>query len=248
MRIKTKILTLICICCLTQAVSAQTADVAKSISAIKRDANYLYAEATVKERDEAIFAAKSILEMQVSEWVRSQNPTEDIEVCIAKAKEHTFDLQTLRGDYTRAFVYVKKSDIMPVTNKSEVVVFQVAETKTIDSPTVSDVKSESASALNEPAPSAVTLTNDEEQMKAISKFYDIEPYIKKLEGEGRVRAYGKYANLPEDEDCHIFVYDRQGNIAALLRREKGEQLNLNTLKSDNVTQYKNCGAIWLQLK
>ena len=75
----------------------------------------------------------------------------------------------------------------------------------------------------------------------------MEPYIKGLKSKGKLKEYGKYATMPKDEDCHIFVYDKQGNISALIRKSGSTQYNLNTLKEDNVKNYKNCGAIWFQL-
>lgn len=225
-------------------IHAQSQEMAKKISAIKRDTTYLYAEATMKDLSEAFVGAKAILEMKVSDWIRSQKANEGVEVCIAKAKDHCFEVQTRRGDYYRAFVYVKKSDIMPVADKSEVVVFQVASQDT-EKPSANEAISEEAPVETKPA---ITLTPDEQQMTSITRFYDIEPYIKNLKGKDRLIAYGKYATMPKNEDCHIFVYDQQGNISALLRKNGSSQINLNTLKEDNIKNYKNCGAIWFQLK
>ena len=103
---------------------AQTAaDVAKIINKVKRDTMFIYAEATMKDLNEAYNGARAILEMKVGDWVREQHPSEGIEVCIVKAKEHFLQLETRRGDFYRAFVYVRKNDIMPVADKSEVTVF-----------------------------------------------------------------------------------------------------------------------------
>ena len=95
-------------------------DATKNINTVKRDTMYIYAEATMKDLSEAYNGARAILEMKVGDWVRKQHPGEGIEVCIVKAKEHFVQLETRRGDFYRAFVYVRKSDIMPVADKSEV--------------------------------------------------------------------------------------------------------------------------------
>ena len=229
------------------SASAQlTADIAKNINKIKRDTMYIYAEATMKDLNEAYNGARAILEMKVGDWVRNQHSDEGIEVCIVKAKEHLVQLETRRGDFYRAFVYVRKTDIMPVADKSEVVVFEVAPA----------LKSDNieATIISEDAPteavknSRLELTTEEKQMKQIRSFYEVEPYIKGLKSKDMLKAYGKYATMPEDEDCHLFVYDKQGNISALIRKSSATQYNLNTLKEDNVKNYKNCGAIWFQLK
>lgn len=224
------------------------ADVAKSINKVKRDTMYIYAEATMKDLSEAYNGARAILEMKVGDWVRNQYPNEGIEVCIVKAKEHFVQLETRRGDFYRAFVYVRKTDIMPVADKSEVTVFEVApvvQPNQIEAAPAIIVEEEPIEVEESPV---LELTSEEKQMRQIRSFYEVEPYIKGLESKGKVNKYGKYATMPEDENCHLFVYDKQGNISALLRKVGTTQYNLNTLKEDNVKNYKNCGAIWFQLK
>lgn len=228
---------------------AQTmADIAKNINKVKRDTMYIYAETTMKDLNEAYNGARALLEMKVGEWVRSQQPNEGIEVCIVKAKEHFIQLETRRGDYYRAFVYVRKGDIMPVGDKSEVTVFEVA-------PSANPNQSEATPAIiiSEDAPvemetQTIELTPEEKQMKMVKRFQEVESYIKELQAKGQIKGYGKYATMPNDGDCHVFIYDKQGNILALLRKAGTVQYNLNTLKEDNVKDYKNCGAIWFQLK
>lgn len=247
MGIKTNIVLIAFFFCFDIAsLSAQNTDVAKSISEVKRDTSYIYAEATMKDLDESILGAKAILEVKVGDWLRSQYPEENMELCITKAKEHSFEIQTRRGEYHRAFVFVKKSDIMAVSKLSDVIVLQVPTKEEQAQVTPAEIISEeSASVVEEPK---VTLTADEEQMKVISKFYDIEPYIKGLQGKGRNLEYGKYATMPKDADCHLFVYNKQGDVAAVMRKDSNGFVNLNTLNTDNIDNYKNCGAIWLQLK
>ena len=238
------LVTLISPQCLAQSV----ADVAKHINRVKRDTMYIYAETTMKDLDEAYNGARALLEVKVGDWVRLQHPNEGIEVCIVKAKEHFVQLETRRGDYYRAFVYVRKSDIMPVADKSEVAVFEVSSgVQSKKSETVpADIVSEDAS-IEEKAP-VLELTSEEIQMKQVKNFYDVEPYIKGLKSKGKLASYGKYATMPKGEDCHLFVYDKQGNISALIRKTETAEYNLNTLEEDNIKNYKNCGAIWFQLK
>ena len=233
---------------LVSSSNAQTAaEVNKSINKVKRDTMYIYAESTTKDLSEAYSNARAILEMQVGEWVQKQHPSEGIELCIVKAKEHIMQLDTRRGELYRAFVYVKKSDIMPVADKSEVTVFEVA-------PMVESSQAEVAPAIivTEEAPkqekAIIELSPEEKQMKQVKSFYEVEPYINGLKSKGKLQDYGKYATMPKGKDCHLFIYDKQGNISTLIRKSGSVQYNLNTLKEDNVQNYKNCGAIWFQLK
>lgn len=222
--------------------------IAQDINKIKRDTMYIYAEATMKDLNEAYNGARAILEMKVGDWVRAQHPEEGIEVCIVKAKEHFIQLETRRGDFYRAFVYVRKSDIMPVADKSEVTVFEVAPPTQPNQPQAAPAIILSEEAPIEKETPVLELTSEEKQMKQVRSFYEIEPYIKGLKSKDKLKAYGKYATMPANENCHLFVYDKQGNISALLRKSGDIQYNLNTHKEDNVKNYKNCGAIWFQLK
>ena len=223
-------------------------DVTKDINRIKRDTMYIYAEATMKDLNEAYNGARAILEMKVGDWVRAQHPSEGIEVCIVKAKEHFTQLETRRGDFYRAFVYVRKTDILPVADKSEVAVFEVAPVVKPNQPVPQRAIIVEESPLEVETAPKLELTAEEIQMKQVSSFYDVEPYIKGLKSKGKLNAYGKYATMPEDEDCYLFVYDKQGNIKTLLRKNGSKQYNLNSLREDNIKNYKNCGAIWFQLK
>lgn len=232
------------------SANAQSAeDVSKSINKMKRDTMYIYAEATMKDLNEAYNGARAILEMKVGDWVRNQHPGEGVELCIVKAKEHFEQMETRRGDFYRAFVYIRKSDILPVVDKSEVTVLEVAPlsrpNKPIAQPAI--IVKEEVPFQTEKVPT-LELTPEEKRMKLVRSFNDVEPYIKGLEGKGVLKKYGKYATMPADADCHLFVYDKKGNISALLRKSGNTQHNLNTLKEDNVKNYKNCGAIWFQLK
>lgn len=244
---KNIIIFLLSLLLLPMSVDAQATDVAKNIIAIKRDTTYLYAEATMKELEEAFIAAKSILEVKVGDWVRTQHPSEGIEVCIAKAKEHCFQVQTRRGDYYRAFVYVKKSDILPIVDRSEVVVFEVAPEEKIQEE--QSVQHAIILSEDEELPVLpVSLTPEENQMVLIKSFYNVQPYIDGLQKSDHLKAYGKYATMPSNEDCHIFVYNKQGKIEAVIRKTEDKQINLGTRTADDIKKYKNCGAIWFQLK
>ncbi len=234
-----------CVSCFCLAVAMQAqqpTDPAKSIGSIKRDSHYLYAEATMKSMDEAYSGAKAILEAMVSDWLHEQYPNENIDLCLVKAKDRCLLIQTRRGDYYRAFVYVKKSEIIPIADRSEISVFQV----TPKEEAFTNVPSLSTAIASPTA--VITLTAEERRMNSIQKFEEIEPYVKGLQQSGKVTDYGKYASLPDKGNCHLFIYDREGNVLAVLRKEGDVLTNLGTLKEDIIKNYKNCGAIWFRLK
>ena len=248
-------LILLLTCLSTSSGFAQTtADAARSINAIKRDTTYIYAEATTGNADSAVYNAKAILEVKVDEWVRQQHPSEGIEVCIAKAKQHTFEVRTHRGNLQRAFVYVRKGDILPITDRSEVVVFQVtpdSETEAqAHSQTVvpADVVSEDAPQPKEAPIPVIVLTPEEKKMLSVTNLSGLNTYVTGLRNQQRLNGYGKYSTMPKDAECHVFVCDKQGIVLARLRHQAdGSLFNLATLKPDAMENY-NAGAIWFQAK
>ena len=225
------------------AYAQSSTEIAKNINKVKRDTMFIYAETTVKDKDEAYDGALAILEMKVSDWIRSKYAKEHIETSVAQVKKHLLHLETRRGEFYRAFVYVRKSDIMPVANKNDVTIFDVGRKS--NKPTAS-IASEESPMENEHT--TVGLSPDEEEMKQVDGFYDIEPYIKTLKSRQKLKNYGKYATMPVNEDCYLFVYNKQGSISAILRKNEKGQYNLYTLQEDDVKNYKDCGAIWVQLK
>ena len=112
-----------------------TVDV-QEINAIKEDQAYLWGENRSADLGEALAGARTSLEMRVSEWVNEQHASDGIELCIVKAKEHCSEIQTMMGSQYRVFVYVKKSDILPVADKSEVKVVKVIKNEPKQEPVV----------------------------------------------------------------------------------------------------------------
>ena len=225
--------------CLLASVSGwaqvtDSVDPLNDINAIKRDTSYIYAEATMKDAVEAQSGARAILELKIYDWLRNKYPEVNSDSLVLNSKDKWFDLVTSRGEYNRAFVYVDKRGVLPVVEKPE--------------PVESDSVADDPVTIMEDF-LRLELTDDEETMAGVYDFGSIEPYIKGLKENQRLKAYGKYASLPEEALCYLFVYNRDGNVVAVLRQaEDGSYFNLREKKDDNVRNYKNCGAIWFQLK
>lgn len=88
---------------------------------------------------------------------------------------------------------------------------------------------------------------EEQKMIFMTSFYEIEPYIKQLKAANRINRYGKYATMPADDLCHLFVYNKDGEIVTVLFKTFHNTYNLKTREKDAISNYKNCGAIWFTL-
>lgn len=232
-----KLLLSILFCCLACFVHAQnSSDAVKDINRIKSDSLYLSAESTVRDWETALDNAKVLLSREIEDWL-TEKGYKDVSGVIASLQEHILEIKTTRASLYRAFVYVKKSDILSYTDKSKLLVVDI-EKKT----TVKPRQEEPVHVLYSP-------TAEEKEMLEIVNSIDIEKYIKEKQRNGVISTYGKYANLPTAGLIYLFIYNKEGKVPACLKMENGKTINIATGKQEVISQvYKGCGAIWFQTK
>lgn len=226
------------------ALLAQTSDASKEINKIKADDKYISAESTVKDWETAYDNAKALLTREIEDWLTEQG-AQNIAGVIATANEHILEIKTTRGSLYRAFVYVEKSKLLPYADKGKLLVVDVEKkeepTVTVSQPIVEETK---VNPLPVYAP-----TSFEEEMLKIDKAKDIAPFIKSLKADGRVSRHGQYVDMPENGECYIFIYNREGNVPACLKNVDGIATNIRTGKQETISAtYKGCGAMWFVLK
>ena len=204
--------------CLSLGCTAQTVDMNNRINEIKRDTTLIYAEVTMEKLKEAEINANTIFDMKVSEWVKQQYDMDLTDSELREIRLHRKEMQAMRYYLYRVFVYICKDSIKVEHPEPEV--------------------KEEKFMLNE----------EELEMVSLESFYMIEPYIKLLKNKGKLVAYGKFKNMPTDDSCYLFIYSKEGDIVAVLKNMVDKTMNLKTLEEDLINNYKNCGAIWFQLK
>lgn len=349
---------------LLMSISVLAQDIEKGdslvdINAIKRDTSFIYAESTMKDAVEAMSGAYAVLELKLHDWLSCKHPGMNAELLISNSKGKWADLLTRRGNYKRAFVYVRKSDVIsdvkqeeigeenishqdkiafikhmymdffenesfnceklsdllkyltpevanqihiecpydgyegdssyvvnmfidgsptyersdpgtrvvvrtikPLENDWYVVsnIWDVVETpiniglkvqvtdkglRVVDISTERDNKIDGLSPLNDATEECeLFLTPEEDKMVTLISFYEIEPYIKGLKADERINGYGKYSTMPENGSIYLFIYNKEGEIVAVLFKNHKNIYNLKTRKKDTISNYKNCGAIW----
>lgn len=243
-----------------QAQNDSTKIAIAQINSIKLDAeHYLYAEVTMPDWFEAYNAAKALLKEQLASWLTNQHQEKDVTSYIARSDEHIFEIKALRGNRYRAFVYMKKSDVLAIkeerqllTVSSEEVHDKAAEETLFKVPAEAPA-SAAAPVAGAPAPvsapvaaSASAKNPLETDMLTVNSFNDIEPFIRHQESMNVVTTFGKYANRPSTGTYYMFVYNRDAEIPAYLRYDDGKIFNLKTGREDSMEAYKNCGAIWFK--
>lgn len=218
---------------------AQT-NATQSINEIKSHPDiYLYAESTSQTWEEALDNAKYLLGVEIETWVKTLD-SKPADGYIAEAQNNILSLKSMRGDRFRAFVYVRKSDIMPIANASQLVVVPISEKHKT---TITEVSSTQKTNVPEYQP-----TEFEEEMMSIADARNIEPFIKRFKTEGKIASYGNYSTFPQNANCYIFVHSLELNIVAYLRKEGKSITNVKTGKPDQLSNYEGCGVLWFHMK
>lgn len=202
-------------------------EIKKKINSIKKDSQYLYAEATAPTEDEAHDIAEEILYDEINEWAATKKKLQNSANLAVNNKQSLWTTISLpRGNMYRSFIYVKKSDILPVEN-SEVIGNASA---------VSDAGGDMQSAVEEIWPEAVTA------LAGCTEYADLAAKIKQMKAEGKLKSYARYAQLDNPDACYLAIYNKEGKVLAILS-PGGERRNVATGRPDGVGNYSGCGAI-----
>lgn len=234
-----------------------TVSALNEINRIKLDTqHYLYAEITMADWLKAYDNAKILLKEKVEVWLKEQQPNDDVMAYIAKCDENFLQIKAQRGNMYRAFVYLKKSDILTfsenrqiisdVLKKDEPAVFSQND-EVVNQENTTEKSSEIAEQKEAKIEKSLyVLTEEEKAMAQITRFDAIQSYLINQKQKGKVNEYGKYASRPDTGKYYMFIYNKNGDVPACLVNIDGTIVNLSTGEYDSIESYKNCGAIWFK--
>lgn len=218
----------------------QTEDQKKEINKIKKSSLYLYAETTMPDKKEAMATAIDILQREAQKWVnekRKKKETDaDWDLVMTNVTQSYNQIELPRGNMYRAFAYVKKSDILTTKN----VIVSDLENPAPEEETTEEAIAESPKAQPAELPEAV------KRLLALEKYEELPPCVDALKEEGLITEYNRYASLPNPDDYVLIIYNRAGEIEAILS-EGPERTNMRTGRTDGVANYKGRGAIGVKL-
>ncbi|MBM6720514.1 hypothetical protein H6B13_12885 [Bacteroides gallinaceum] len=221
---------------LTGSYAQQTEEQKKEINKIKKSSLYLYAETTMPDKEEAMMTAIDMLKDEAQRWVsekkKKQETDVDWEVVMTNVTQSYNKIELPRGNMYRAFAYVKKSDV--ITGKNVI---------------VSDVKmpeSEVEEIKEAPDPQPTEQPEAIKRLLALKMYDEVPACVETLKKEGLITEYNRYASLPNPDDYVLIIYNRAGEVEAILS-EGAERINMRTLQADGVANYKGRGAIGVKL-
>jgi len=215
-------------------VCAQQADSKKNeISKIKKSSLYLYAETTMSDKEEAMETALQSLQMEVQNWVTEKKKRKEVasDLILTNIEQFTEALELPRGNMYRAFVYVKKSDVLVSKN-----------TMITDMPSTSEDSKELRSSYEIISASKVEQPEHIQRLLALKRYDEVKPCLDAMKSEGKVLEYARYAKLSRPEDYVLIIYNQQAEVEAVLS-DGTERINLRTNLPDGVANYSGRGAI-----
>lgn len=198
------------------AASAQSVEQQKKeINRVKKNfAQYIYVEIIDSTETVALDKARHYLLDEVEGFAKETKRLKDAGSVVAlNVKEQTITMP--RGNMFRAFVYVKKSDILASENTAVV--------------------------TTEPAPAATRRQVTTDRLLLLTRFDELEECLTQMKQEGRIGHYAKYKHLSNPENYLLIIYNEEGAIEAVLS-EGVDRVNLRTGSSDSVNNYKGRGA------
>ena len=202
----------------------------RKINAIKKSNSYIYAEATLASEQEALDLAQELLYQRVNEYIANKKKFKDAkETVIINQNYASEQIKLPRGNMYRAFMFVKKLDIIPTENA---VVGRV-ETKEDEPSTVEFIQDNTEDVLT-------TIRN-------LRTLEEMRSELSRLKQEDKIASYAKYSELASPENFILIIYNKQGLVKAVLSEGK-QRTNLNTNQPDSISNYKGTGAVGVKLK
>lgn len=91
-------------------------------------------------------------------------------------------------------------------------------------------------------------TERERRILQVMSSSQIDDYIREMQSQNSISNFGKYKQMPQNEECYLFVYNQSGEIPAHLHRVEGKYFNVQTGQEDDIDNYKGCGAFWFTFR
>lgn len=234
----------------------------KHMNEIKRSGAFVYAEASAATIGEATEACNELLKIEITKYL--SNDGENKRIIKNLGDYNCRYLTQPRGEVTRVFGFVAKSDIEAAAKKPEepapaVVTPPVKEEPRKEEP----VKEEPKPKLKEPEPPVTVVSNlvttglrlakwQVEMLESIAKereMFEAKKLMNRYKTQNRIKRLGdRNVTNPRPEDSFYMVYDASGAPAALLApSESNEHLDMISGSTVNFQNYSGNQYLWFQI-
>lgn len=242
------------LCCLQTWADDSLVD---SINDIKRNMAFVYGEATEESKQRADSLARTDLLLNIQEWVFKNTEKVVDEELDSRISRHIKTISMRRADKIRVFVYLQKYDVMPLladmgihfNDTTAVDVFRLPQKEKVDTEKLLATSKKLADIFAQSSDRPRTRNEVLNRILKAKDFFELRTILKTLIDQKAITSYGKGKTNKQPEDCYWVIYDRAGNIKAVLDKGKTTRRNLKSNRNESLTMYegKGFGAIWFQI-
>ena len=174
------------------------------INKIKRSRDYLTVTGTsMVSTDEASENARMLIDVEIEQWLQG-NAEGDIAGYVAKSKENLAVIETKRGSLFRAFIYVKKKDILPYY-EDETVMAELPNPIVTDTPIIVDTMKVEEMTTPPVEKNIVEVKSEEGLVSTIEYLPPVEKPVEEVIVASLESASGGVSNI-EEEKSILKVY------------------------------------------
>lgn len=254
------VLFLTALICVTVAWGQDTSvEVKKQINKIKKSQSYLSAEATLPNEEDALKTANELLVSEINDWVKTKRNSDKVQQIVLQDISSCSDKMNMkRGTNVRAFVYVKKSDIVLIKGEGQIILSDnekgndlqalsdISEPMKIEKekPVSKKDKIESAVVEKIGADSKETNLNAIMNAKTMTEMKVVFADLKEREAI----QYGTYPSDEVSGAYYLLFYTRVGDVKAVVSVNDGVLSDLDTQQEVKLLDFSGCGAYWFNLK
>lgn len=244
-------------CALTFLASAQGS---KSVNAIKRSSQYLYAEATMDTVQDAYEVAKELLIGNIKEYASEKKAFRDKDILVKDIASHCDSIQLRRGEMYKVFLYVKKDDIQGVKDNLTVIgETALAPAGLLQGPAEASETVEPQDEGLDVNPENSTIAGDaslllpgEWQQDVIDKLLEAPSYEKARALVNRFRAETKIKRAGPEETCKdrsacYWLVGYEGGVVTVLGPGTGERTDFKNLTKTTMEYYQGLDLYWFTL-
>lgn len=245
---------------------AQEESVTKQINKIKRDASFLYSNETDETTEKALDAARTMLMLQVQEYLESIQKTVTVNDAVRQAiYAKSNSLEMMRGSMHTVFVYVKKSEVDSICGFSPQSTPKDNEELEKEKMNNSLIDYE-AKKLKETADVSIpTAQNDTSvaktktvtkpdlpvwQMEAIERLLDCSDVnearakLNRMKVEYKIKKFGTPYNCPAPDSAFWLIFSQDGSVNTVLGPGTKERISFRDMTTTELDNYKGMNAIW----
>ena len=232
-------------------VLSQESD-SKKINKIKRDSQYLYAEATMKDAQEAHNTAIELLNGYIDEYVQTKKKYKSSDNIIIKdIEKNSQKIQMNRGEMVRVFVYVKKSDIIPADNstmRQNAGKQEDTTGKKLQSE-VTPITSDGQDIVGDPSLRLSIPWQQDivDNILGCSSLIEAKALMNRQKAEYKIKRIGNQANCRNAAECFWVIADDSGALVTVLGPGAETRTNFRTLQLDALENYKEMTAMWFTM-